>query len=267
MNTKLFYDLDFLPFRKGALLELYPTEDEKEVSGRLDYLLECRGAALISGGAGVGKTSSVRSYCRRLNSALYDVIYLHLTTVTPTGFLRELAFCLGLEPKFHKADLFRQIQDEISYRTETKKCVPVIIIDEAHLLPAAVFDDLVPLLNFEMDSSDRCILILCGLKSLQQILRRSRNEALRQRTVVNYEFEGLSEQEVIDYVEYALNKAHCRQPVFSSDALSAAYGNCQHSVRELNRLLDMSMRLGAARKELPIQAETVRLACEEIRIG
>lgn len=266
MNPQMFYDVDFSPFRKGALKDLYPTEDEKEVRGRLDYLLECRGVAVICGGAGVGKTSSIRSYCEKLNKSLYNVIYLHLTTVTPTGFLRELAFSLGLEPRFHKADLFRQIQNEISYRTETKKCVPVIVIDEAHLLPAAVFDDLVPLLNFNMDSSDKCILILCGLKSLNSIMSRARNEALRQRTVVNYEFEGLSEEEASAYVGFALEKAHGHQPVFSKEALNAAYGSCQHSIRNLNQILDMSMKIGSSRKELPVQAETVRLACEEIKI-
>ena len=55
-------------------------------------------------------------------------------------------------------------------------------------------------MNYGYDSVNCFTLILCGEVHLNNTLRKPVHEALRQRITVHYNFHGLSDQEVADYV-------------------------------------------------------------------
>lgn len=61
----------------------------------------------------VGKTFTLRSFKESLNSSLYHVVYIPLSTGGVMDFYRGLAYGLGEETKFRKVDMFRQIQQGI----------------------------------------------------------------------------------------------------------------------------------------------------------
>lgn len=261
MKPELFYGLNQMPFlKKSSYGDLYETEDIRQIRDRLEYLREIRGIGLFTGNPGTGKTAALRTFVQNLNPSLYKVVYLHLTTVSPAEFMRQLAAELGLEPLHRKTDLFRSIQEEIRYLVSEKRCVPVIILDEAQHLSNSILRDLVMLLNFDMDSKDYCILVLTGLNSLNRSLKLAINEPLRQRIVVNYHMGGLDRQEAENYISFCLEKCGSREPVFSEDAIEAAWRSCHGSVRILNSLLSRSMIEGANRRQRLIDSEIISLA-------
>lgn len=267
MDPTLFFGLRQLPFQKSSRYrQLYKGEDIIQLENRLDYLKKIWGIGLITGKPGTGKTAAIREFAQNLNPALYRVIYLQMTTVSVVEFLRMLSNELGLEPAYKKVDLFKQIQEEIRYQCDEKKCTPVIIIDEAQYLSSAILRDLVMLLNFEMDSRDCCILILSGLPSLNRILRQSANEALRQRIVVNYHAAGLTRKEAGEYIDWCLKESGCEEPVFSEDAIEAAWRFSQGSVRSMNSLLSRSMIQATAQQQRLITGETVTLARDDCEL-
>lgn len=267
MEPTLFFGLRQLPFQKSSRYRhLYKTEDIQQLEGRLEHLKKVRGIGLITGKPGTGKTAAIREFTNNLNPASFKVIYLQMTTVTVAEFFRMLSSELGLEPQYKKVDLFRQIQDEIRYQCEEKKCTPVIIIDEAQYLSNAILRDLVMLLNFEMDSRDCCILILSGLPGLNRILKQSINESLRQRIIVNYHANGMSRKEAGQYVEWCLKESGCEEPVFSEDAIEAAWRFSQGSVRVMNSLLSKSLIEAAAQKKRQITADIVTIAREDCEL-
>jgi general secretion pathway protein A len=49
----------------------------------------------------------------------------------------------------------------------------VLLVDEAHMLPLTVLDQMHILLNFERDSKPWLSLILVGLPELREILKRN----------------------------------------------------------------------------------------------
>ena len=135
MNYIGRFGLEFNPFLKTARHEtVIETTEYKEVNYRLDLLLKTRGFGLITGTAGKGKTTIVRSWANALNPSLYKVVYITLSTVTTNDFYRHLAEQLGLAPRYRKADNFRIIQDEITRYAVEKRIVPVIILDEANYI-------------------------------------------------------------------------------------------------------------------------------------
>ena len=135
MNYIGRFGLEFNPFLKTARHEtVIETNEYKEVNYRLDLLLNTRGFGLITGTAGKGKTTIVRSWANALNPSLYKVVYITLSTVTTNDFYRHLAEQLGLAPRYRKADNFRIIQEEITRYAVEKRIVPVIILDEANYI-------------------------------------------------------------------------------------------------------------------------------------
>ncbi len=93
---------------------------------------------------------------------------------------------VGAQPAFRKTYNFNIIQDEINRLLLEKRQTPVIIIDEANYIGNAVHNDLKMVFNFEMDSKDRAVVLLCGRPQLNSTLRLSIHEPLRQRIFMYY---------------------------------------------------------------------------------
>lgn len=95
MDYTARYGLEFNPFLKNSKEVLVETQEYKEVLFRLNYLLTTKGFGLLTGSAGRGKTTAVRSWSAKLNTSLYKVIYSSLSTLPVNDFYRNLAAELG----------------------------------------------------------------------------------------------------------------------------------------------------------------------------
>lgn len=143
----------------------------------------------------------------------------------------------------------------------------VSVIDEAQYLSTNVFNDLTMLLNFEMDSKNYCILILSGQTSLNNILKKQIQDALRQRIVINYYMEGLKADEAKAYVEYCMKECWSQEKVFKEKAVRAAYNIAGGSIRKLNNLLSKCLIEGANSEKQVIDPEIVMRAHNEVELG
>ena len=149
MDYTARYGLEFNPFLKNSKEVLVETQEYKEVQFRLKYLLSTKGFGLLTGSAGKGKTTALRSFASSLNPSLYKVIYSSLSTLTVMDFYRNLAAELGAVPAYRKTENFKLIQDEINRLAIEKRQTPVIIMDEANYIGTAILNDLKILFNFE----------------------------------------------------------------------------------------------------------------------
>ena len=183
MDYTARYGLEFNPFLKNSKEVLVQTQEYRETRFRLDYLLSTRGFGVLTGSAGKGKTTAVRSWAASLNPSLYKVIYSSLSTLTVMDFYRNLASELGAVPSYRKTENFKLIQEEITRLVLEKRQIPVIIMDEANYIGTAILNDLKILFNFEMDSRDRAVVLLSGLPQLNTPLRLGIHEPLRQRSI------------------------------------------------------------------------------------
>ena len=165
------FGLECNPFLKNAKEIPVDTKESREAAFRLDYLAKNKGFGLLTGAAGRGKTTAVRSWKASLNPSLYKVFYQSLSTLTVNDFYRSLADKLGPQPSFRKPDNFKSIQEEISRLAMENRRTPVFIIDEANYVSNAILNDLKILFNFEMDPKDRAVILLVGLPQLNSTLR------------------------------------------------------------------------------------------------
>ena len=260
------YGLDFNPFIKNSEDILIETAENKEIAYRLKYLLNTKGFGVITGASGRGKTTAVRHWANNLNTSLYKVIYLPLSTVTVMEFYRQLAESLGLEARHRKSENFKIIQAEITRLTVEKRITPVIIGDEANYYKSGILNDLKMLFSFEKDSQDRAVVLLVGLPQLNNTLRLTSNESLFQRIVMNYHLEHLSKEEGHSYIRDTLKSARCTQPVFDEAALEAILNTAGGIIRMINKICDACLLIGDSRSAPIITSEIVRSAVNEIEL-
>lgn len=261
------YGLEFNPFLKNSKEILLDSAEFREVQTRLNYLLQTKGFGVLTGGAGKGKTTAIRTWAESLNPSLYKVVYTSLSTLTVTEFYRNLAVNLGLEPQYRKPDNFRIIQDEICRCALEKRVTPVIIIDEANHICSGILNDLKILFNFDMDSRDRAVILLAGLPSLNNTLRLSVHEPLRQRITMNYHMDGLSKEESRQYIQTKLSGAHCTRQVFNENALEALSNAANGVPRVLNRLCTSCLMIGNSKGAGVIDEEIVMQAVDDCKLG
>ncbi len=263
MDVNARYGLEFNPFLKNSREILFESNEYREALFRLNYLARTKGFGILTGAPGRGKTTIVRNWSSKLNPSLYKVVYTSLSTVTVNEFYRDLAFSLGAQAAYRKTENFHAIQDEISRLSVEKKKTPVIIIDEANYISNAVLNDLKILFNFEMDSRDRAVVLLVGLPQLNNTLRLSAHEPLRQRIVMNCSLDAMTKEEGRAYIQAKLEGAGCRQPVFEDAAIEAILNAADGTARMISKLCNTSLVIGNSDNMALVNAETVMKAIND----
>lgn len=262
------YGMDFNPFIKNKHDIIIETEDYMELKLRLDYLLNNKGFGVITGGPGRGKTTAVRNYIKTLNSSIYKIIYTSLSTLTVSEFYKHMACELGLEVMHKKNDNFRNIQNEINRYSLEKRMTPIIIIDEANYINNAVLNDLKMLFNFEMDSRDRAVLLLVGLPQLNNTLRLTANEPLRQRIIMNFNIESLSKEESFSYIHSKLAGARASNTdIFNHNALEAIANASNGIPRIINKICNNALMISANKNIDTIDSEIIMHAVNDIELA
>ncbi len=266
MDYTTRYGLEYNPFIKNDRETLIETREYREVTSRLNYLLQIKGIGLLTGNPGLGKTTAIRNWLRSLNPTAYKTIYIPISTLTVMEFYRYMAAELGCEPAYRKADNFKMIQNAIERYVYEKRMVPIIVLDEANYMKNATLNDLKILFNFEMDSVNRAMVLLAGLPQLLTTLNLNVHEPLRQRITMNYNIAPLTQEEVKTYILEKLKSANCRQEVFEKNALEAIANASNGTPRMIDKIVNASLLVGNQLNQNIIVSDTVMNAVNEIQL-
>lgn len=140
--------------------QLFASAAWQQVKTRLEFLTQHPGVGLLTGEVGAGKSTAARVFTAALNPNLYKILQVHFTNGSALDLLRQMALALELTPAHFRGDLVRKIADAIVRLNQSKKQHPILICDEAHLLPHPALEQLPLLLNFDRDSSRYLTLLL-----------------------------------------------------------------------------------------------------------
>ncbi|MFW5649031.1 MAG: ExeA family protein [Candidatus Alkaliphilus sp. MAG34] len=252
------FGLKFNSFDKEISIDkLFSSRDTKELDSKLKYILDNRGICLIVGEPGSGKSVGLRKLTDNMNRSLYKPCYLQLTTLTVKDFYQAIAMLLGEIPRHRKVQLFNQIQDSIQSLYYEQHITPVIIIDEVHMAPMSILDDLRLLFNFKMDSANPFVLILAGQPQIRNKLALNACYPLRQRITMRYSMQGLSIEETADYCISRMKIAGCTSDIFTPSALEAIHTISGGIPRNINNIAITSLMYSTERKMLTVDEEAV----------
>lgn len=259
-----FYSLSFNPFDKQQIKEkdCFVSKDFTEMTNRLNYLKDIRGIGVFTARPGMGKSYALRCFANSLNPSLYHMEYMCLSTISLADFYKQFCSILGVSEKGGKPAMFSAIKEQITYLYKEKRQPLLLAIDEAQYLNTGILQDIKMLMNYGYDSVNYFTLILCGESHLNDTLRKPVHEALRQRITVHYNYAGLDDNEVANYILHKIKIAGASETIIDNAALAAAHSYTQGNPRLIDNLMTDAFAIGAQQKKPTIDAEIIRMAVD-----
>lgn len=262
-----FYGMEHTPFpRDIATDKLFHAPEHQEALARLNYLVRTRGFGMLTGPVGSGKSTTIRALHQSLDPARYRFLYVSRSELAPRSFYRELARQLGLAPAHQGADAKQQASEALWAAYQQQK-QPVVVVDEAHLLSAAMLEEARFLTNFAMDSASPMTVILVGQPELRHRLALKSFEAIRQRLQLRYHLGGLDANDCTAYIRHHLTVAGAARPIFSDDALALIAQVTQGIPRTINNLATGALLAGYLEQKAIVDEQTVRRAVADFDDG
>jgi type II secretory pathway predicted ATPase ExeA len=265
-QLRAFYGLQALPFTKGSSRgELFLTDPFNEALERLSYLVQRKGIGALIGSPGCGKSTLLHFFLRSFSKATHAIGYVHHTQLGTVDLLREISRAFGLSPRYRKADVLADLEERIVRLSREKRIQPILVIDEAHLLPTTALEDLRLLSSFEQDTREELTLLLAGHPQLEGKLSLAVNEALAQRLVHRIRLENLDHDQVEAYIEFRLEMAGRSAALFLPQASEAIYRASQGIPRVIDGLCELCILQAFKQRCLEIDAQIVAVANDRYR--
>ena len=259
-----YFDFKHTPFNRDIPeKELYVTANMDEMCSRLEYAVRNRLFAVVTGDVGTGKTTSIRKFVDGLDSNRYKVMYISDSALTPRNFYWEVLNQLGCEAKFYRGDAKRQLTRELENLISINKRIPVIIVDEAHLLTREMLEEVRFLLNFKMDSYNPMSLILVGQSELKDVLKKQIYEAICQRIDIRYHLAPYDRHNTGEYIRKHLEYCGETRDVFTENAVNAIYEYTHGIARKINKVCISCLMHAFQKQTKLIDDHMVRFILEE----
>lgn len=263
-----FYGLKHKPFSKTPDPRfLFLSKNHEEALARLQYAVEEKELVLLTGEVGSGKTTLTRALMDSLGEK-YRVIVLINPQLTPLQFLRTVAKRFGIEvPHNYKDSLLDAIYERV-YKDYEDGIVPVIIIDEAQLIPTkSTFEEIRLLTNFQLDHVNLLSLILVGQTDLRKRLNHKTYLPLRQRIGLFYHLGPLGADEIKGYVEHRLRISGLDAPLFTDPALRKLHHYSGGIPRVINSIAASALIEGLGRETHIIDELIINDAARELGLN
>ena len=259
------FSLSREPFTQDIPIDdLFPLPGLNAFFDRFDYAVRLGAATVITGEVGSGKSTTLRAAASRLHPSQYQIVSLVATTGSALELLRQICLELGAPPLSNSlAKLMKTIRELLS-NICTKKQIPILIIDEAHLMRLDILAQLHTVTQLPFDQKSLMPLVLSGQNILVDRLLYHTSKPFASRVVGRTHLESLQQADMRDYLHHHLRIAGGREDIFSDEAVTAVHQSSGGLLRRANNLARGAMLAAAAEKAPVVSAEHVRIASTEI---
>jgi type II secretory pathway predicted ATPase ExeA/septal ring-binding cell division protein DamX len=200
------------------------------------------GIVKVSGEVGSGKTMLCRVLMERLPANVM-LIYLANPSLSREDILYAIADELRLDipDNARPSAVLRVLQNHLIMSFGEGRQV-VVLIDEAHAMPAETLEEIRLLSNLETNRHKLLQLVLFGQPELNDILARPDMRQLKERITHNFSLEPLVRNDIASYLDFRMRAAGYRGPsVFSAAAVKLIERSSRGLTRRINILADKAL--------------------------
>lgn len=264
---KSFFKLDRKPFETlpdNSFLWL--GENHKEALSTLRYgILDNKGFLLLTGDAGVGKTSLIKALTKSFDS---DVLWAVVEdpTLDRIDFYNEIARNFGIDKKFtSKVQFLIQFSHFLHKADDDNKKV-LLLVDECHQLSQEMLEELRLLSNIEKADAKLINIFFVGESSFNDLLGQPKNRAVRQRLTLTAQIPRLTVEETEDYIRHRMDAAGAEDTIFSAKACRLVQRYSDGLPLEIHRICDAALKLGAKENEYTVTPALIERALNKTDI-
>ena len=225
------------------------------------------GIVKVTGEVGSGKTMLCRMLLERLPDDV-ESLYLANPSLSRTEILGAIADELGIpfEGKTTHS-MIRTLQDTLVQRYADGKRV-VILIDEAHAMPAESLEEIRLLSNLESKATKLLQIALFAQPEIEERLAANDMRQLRERITQHFDLSPLKSEEVGGYLEFRLRAAGYRGPnPFTERAIEQIAKISEGLSRRINILADKSLLAAYSAGTYKVDTREIQVANQDARFS
>ncbi|NTV69328.1 MAG: AAA family ATPase [Azonexaceae bacterium] len=225
------------------------------------------GIVKVTGEVGSGKTMLCRMLLERLPENV-ETLYLANPSLSRQEILGAIADELGI-PTDGKAthSLTRALQDSLIERYAKGKRV-VLLIDEAHAMPAESLEEIRLLSNLESKAAKLLQIALFAQPELDERLAATDMRQLRERITQHFNLTPLKQADVAAYIEFRLRAAGYHGPnPFTAEAVTMIAKISEGLSRRINILADKALLAAYSSGAHEVGSNQIKLAAQDARFS
>lgn len=251
------------PFRITPDTGLFFTGGQRGdiLEGLIVASMHDEGIVSVVGEIGMGKTMLSRMLLERLRPLPSDTVYLANPVFDRDEILGAIARDLMPEPpQGNRAHMLAALESVLIERYSQGRRV-VVVIDEAHSMPATTLEEIRLLSNLETTQNKLLKIVLFGQPELDELLAAPQLRQVKDRISHRFELQPLDAQDASAYLMFRLHKAGWKGgELFDAAALRLLVQASEGRTRKLNMLADKSMLAAYAEGVPQVGIDQVRRA-------
>jgi general secretion pathway protein A len=250
-----YWGLTTLPFENVPDPRFYfPSSQHEEGLHRMLYAVTQRkGAAMLTGEVGCGKTLLSREFLKNLRDDQSNVALVTNPSFPAQQFLHEVLYQFGIETTSNRKVSMLHRFNEHLLNNDERQIQSVLVVDEAQTISDdQVLEELRLLLNFQRNDRFLLTLVLLGQPEFREKLWSLPQFA--QRIGIQYHLMPLEPSEVDRYIKSRLQSAGGSEELFDAEAVQLI-AECSKGIpRVINNLGDLCLLSGCLAKASRIDA-------------
>lgn len=215
-------------------------------SSMMSGIQERKGIIVITGEAGVGKTTLIHALLKDLSEKI-KTAFIFQPKLDFQDLLKNILRELEVPIRKEEEDIlslmvqFRKYLDESLIQDDTV----TIVIDEAQSLDEKVLEDLGRLTNPDTPAAKLLQILLVGQPELEVKLNSEKLRPLKERVTVHRQVRPLTQEEGREYIKYRLKVAgRDLSEIFASEAVDRIWEFAEGIPRVMNLLCDRALLIG-----------------------
>ena len=225
------------------------------------------GIVKVSGEVGSGKTMLCRMLLERLPDTV-TTVYLANPSLSRDEILYAIADELASPlPESRRHQLLGALQETLIERYASGGQV-VVMIDEAHAMPAETLEEIRLLSNLETNRHKLLHIVLFGQPELDARLADSGMRQLKERITHNFALEPLRRDDIGTYLMFRLRAAGYKGPdLFTANAVQLISKASEGLTRRINILADKALLSAFAEGTHQIDQKQVKAAIRDAQFN
>jgi type II secretory pathway predicted ATPase ExeA len=264
MDYCTFFGFAQPPFRASLKAnELLITPQLQNWKARFDFIVTHKLWGVLTGEVGAGKSTAMRWALEKLPHPEYKPILVTGSGGSVLETYRRILIALGQATPGSRARMWHTITQSFQEIAKTR-VTPILVIDEASLLPLEVFKELHTLSQFECDSKPIVSVILMGQEDLLDKLSYPSSRPLASRITARMHLLAGDLEQTIAYAQHHLKIAGLTKSILEEATFTALHQAAGGIPRNINNLLRCALVTAAAEKRVLVTAEDIRIASTEL---